>query len=95
MTTDPKELEKLYQNIKADPVQCREAAKRLFVPENPVLLQNMGIRFLTRAVKLRDPEAMYIMGTCFLNGTLRPLQGKPEERGRTLIRRAQELGFLD
>ena len=89
-----KELEKLYQDIKEDPVQCREASKRLFLPENPVPLQNMGIRFLTRAVKLQDPEAMYTMGTYFLNGKLRPLQGDPEERGRMLIRQAQELGFI-
>lgn len=90
MMTDMKEL---YESIKDDPARCREAAKRLFLPDNPVEQQNQGIRFLTRAVKLHDPEAMYIMGSLFLEHRLRPLQGDSEEMGRQLIDEALSEGY--
>ena len=87
------DMKELYETIKNDPVQCREEAKRLFLPENPVAQQNQGIRFLTWAVKLHDPEAMYIMGSLFLEHRLRPLQGDPEEMGRQLIDEALSKGY--
>lgn len=90
MMTDMKEL---YESIKDDPARCREEAKCLFLPDNPVAQQNQGIRFLTRAVKLHDPEAMYIMGSLFLEHRLRPLQGDPEEMGRQLIDEALSKGY--
>lgn len=81
MMTDMKEL---YETVKDDPARCREEAKRLFLPENPVTQQNQGIRFLTRAVKLRDPEAMYLMGSLFFGSPSASLAGRSGGNGQTI-----------
>lgn len=87
-------MDTFYQQIKDDPEKCcREAMRLLNQQKATVAQQNQGIRYLTRAVKLHHPEAMYRMGQLFLARRLKPLQGEAEELGQKLMTEAVRLGY--
>lgn len=87
-------MEELYEKLKDDAVACREEAKRLLFSTNPTVEEeNMGIKLLTRAVKLQDPEAMYVMGKQFLERRMKPLQGGYLENAIRLIGKSADLGY--
>lgn len=83
-----------YEFLKDDPIACRKEAKKLLDAAAPTSQeQNLGIKLLMRAVKLQDPEAMYVMGKMFVEHRLKPLQGGYLENGIRLIRRSADLGY--
>lgn len=87
-------MEDRYELLKDDPVVCREEAKKLLNGPAPTTQeQNLGIKLLMRAVKLQDPEAMYVMGKMFVEHRLKPLQGGYLENGIRLIRQSSDLGY--
>lgn len=88
-------MDTLYTQIKNDPILCRETAKRLLLADKPTVAeQNLGIKCLTRAAKLKDPEAMWLLGQQFLTHKLKPFQGDAEQVGNALIRQAGAAGFV-
>ena len=87
-------MEDRYEHLKDDPVVCREEAKKLLFAAAPTTQeQNLGIKLLTRAVKLQDPEAMYVMGKMFAEHRLKPLQGGYLENGIRLMQQSAALGY--